>query len=202
MEAGKEEDVAAQSGRHEEEDAAQTGTPHGDVVAATGEQGVTPIPAEGTAAQEGPREEMPTSQPQKGEEGTEAAQTRQEEAPLERPTSSHEDRGGASCGRGRPSEFARHGGNPSEDGRGGYRQGPSPRGREGCGFGTVQGNGRTPGRQTSQGARARIEERRRANKLPWNKSVRPPKMKYTAWDRGCIKPGLRSKRSGKQGSMR
>ena len=45
MEAGKEEDVAAQPGNsHEEEDVAQTGTPHGDVVAATGEQGVTSIP--------------------------------------------------------------------------------------------------------------------------------------------------------------
>ena len=79
MEAGKEEDVAAQSGNsHEEEEAAQTGTPHGDVVAATGEQGVTPIPAEGTAAQEGPREEMPIAAPE-GEERTVAAQTRQEE---------------------------------------------------------------------------------------------------------------------------
>ena len=63
MEAGKEEDVAAQSDNsHEEEEAAQTGTPHGDVVAATGVQGVTPIPAEGTAAQEGPREEAPAGE--------------------------------------------------------------------------------------------------------------------------------------------
>ena len=73
MEAGKEEDIAAQmeggedaaqpGSSHEEEDATQTGTPHGDVVAATGEQGVTPIPPEGAAAPE-------------GEAGTEAAQTR------------------------------------------------------------------------------------------------------------------------------
>ena len=59
MEAGKddkEEDVAPQVG---EESAAQPGSPSGNVAAALSEQGVTPIPAEGTAAQEGPREEMP-----------------------------------------------------------------------------------------------------------------------------------------------
>ena len=82
MEAGKddkEEDVAPQVG---EESAAQPGAPSGDVAAATGEQGVPPIPAEGTAAQEGPREEIPVVAPE-GEEKTEAAQTRQEEAPAE-----------------------------------------------------------------------------------------------------------------------
>ena len=82
MEAGKddkEEDVAPQVG---EESAAQPGTPSGDLAAATGEQGVPPIPAEGTAAQEGPREEIPVAAPE-GKEKTEAAQTRQEEAPAE-----------------------------------------------------------------------------------------------------------------------
>ena len=80
MEAGKddkEEDVAPQVG---EESAAQPGSPSGNVAAATGEQGVTPIPAEGTAAQEGPREEMPIAAPE-GEAEVKAAQTRQEEKP-------------------------------------------------------------------------------------------------------------------------
>ena len=57
MEAGKddeEETVAPQGG---EEIVAQPGSPSGDVAAATGEQGVTPIPEEETAAQEGPEEE-------------------------------------------------------------------------------------------------------------------------------------------------
>ena len=86
MEAGKEEDVAAQPGTlHEEEDAAQTGTPHGDVVVATGEQGVTPIPPEGAATPEGQEPEKATAAPE-GEAGTEAAQTRQEEAVVEDPT--------------------------------------------------------------------------------------------------------------------
>ena len=80
MEAGKddkEEDVAPQVG---DASAAQPGIPSGDVAAATGEQGVTPTPAEETAAQEGPREEMPVAAP-KGEERTEAAQVRQEGEP-------------------------------------------------------------------------------------------------------------------------
>ena len=57
MEAGKddeEETVAPQGG---EEIVAQPGSPSGDVAAATGEQGVTPIPEEETAAQEGPEKE-------------------------------------------------------------------------------------------------------------------------------------------------
>ena len=41
MEAGKDDNTTAQ--RAGGEDAAQTGTPHGDVAAATGEQGVTPV---------------------------------------------------------------------------------------------------------------------------------------------------------------
>ena len=72
MEAGKddkEKDVAPQVG---DESAAQTGTQYGDVAAATGEQGVTPIPAEETAAQEGPEEETTVAAPE-GEAGTEAA---------------------------------------------------------------------------------------------------------------------------------
>ena len=66
-----------------EESAAQPGTPSGDLAAATGEQGVPPIPAEGTAAQEGPREEIPVAAPE-GEEKIEAAQTRQKKAPAEK----------------------------------------------------------------------------------------------------------------------
>ena len=57
MEAGKddeEETVAPQLG---EECVAQPGSPSDDVVAATGKQGVTPIPEEETAAQEGPEKE-------------------------------------------------------------------------------------------------------------------------------------------------
>ena len=77
MEAGKDDDVAPQIG---EESAAQTGTQCGDVAAATGEQGVTPIPTERTAAQEGPEEETTVAAPE-GEARTDAAQTRQEEAP-------------------------------------------------------------------------------------------------------------------------
>ena len=71
MEAGKddEEGIAPQRG---EESAAQTGTQHGDVAAAVGEQGVTPIPSEGTAAQGGPEEETTVAAPE-GEAGTEAA---------------------------------------------------------------------------------------------------------------------------------
>ena len=56
MEAGKDDDeeiVAPQIG---EESAAQEGTQQGDVTAAAGEQGVTPIPEEEPAAQEGPEE--------------------------------------------------------------------------------------------------------------------------------------------------
>ena len=70
MEAGKEEDIAAQMGGGN--DAAQPGTPHGDVAAATGEQGVTPIPSEGVAAPEGPEEETAVAVPE-GEAGTETA---------------------------------------------------------------------------------------------------------------------------------
>ena len=77
MEAGKDDDVAPQVG---DESAAQMGTQCGDVTAATGEQGVTPIPAEGTAAQEGPEEETTIAAPE-GKARTDAAQTRQEEAP-------------------------------------------------------------------------------------------------------------------------
>ena len=80
MEAGKEdkeEDVAPQVG---DESVAQPGAPSGNVAAATGEQGVTPTPAEETAAQEGPREEMPVAAPE-GEERTDAAQARQEGEP-------------------------------------------------------------------------------------------------------------------------
>ena len=91
MEAGKDEDVAPQRG---EESAAQTGTPRGNVAAATGEQGVTPIPSEGTAAQEGPEQETTVAVP-KGEAGTEEAQARQEEAPAgeanEQPSKTAED---------------------------------------------------------------------------------------------------------------
>ena len=76
MEAGKNDDVAPQVG---DESATQTGTQCGDVAAATSEQGITPIPAEGTAAQEGPEEETTVAAPEV-EAGTEAAQARQEEA--------------------------------------------------------------------------------------------------------------------------
>ena len=79
MEAGKddeEETVAPQLG---EESAAQTGTQQGDVTAAAGEQGVTPIPSEGTAAQQGPEQET-TVAALEGKAGTEAAQVGQGEA--------------------------------------------------------------------------------------------------------------------------
>ena len=74
MEASKddEEGIAPQVG---EESAAQTGTQCGDVAAATGEQGVTPIPVEGTAAQEGPEEETTVAAPE-GEARTDATQSR------------------------------------------------------------------------------------------------------------------------------
>ena len=79
MEAGKEKDIIAQMEGGKDE--AQPGTPHGDVVAATGEQGVTPNLPEGTAAQEGQEPEKATAAPE-GEVGTEAVPARQEEAPM------------------------------------------------------------------------------------------------------------------------
>ena len=77
MEAGKddEEGIAPQRG---EESVAQTGTQHGDGAAAAGEQGITPIPSEGTAAPEGPEQETSVAA-QEGEAGPEIAQARQEE---------------------------------------------------------------------------------------------------------------------------
>ena len=93
MEAGKddEEGIAPQRG---EESAAQTGTQHGDVAAAVGEQGVTPIPSEGTAAQGGLEEETSVAA-QEGEAGPEVAQARQEGVPAgeasERPSKTAED---------------------------------------------------------------------------------------------------------------
>ena len=67
MEAGKEEDIAAQRAGGEEE--AQSGTPHGDVAAATGEQGVTPNLPEGTATPKGQEPEKATAALE-GEVGT------------------------------------------------------------------------------------------------------------------------------------
>ena len=70
MEAGKDEDIAAQRAGGEE--AAQTGTPHGDVAATTGEQSVTPNLPEEATAQEGPDQAMTNAVPE-GEERTEVA---------------------------------------------------------------------------------------------------------------------------------
>ena len=78
MEVGREEDIAAQIEGGEDE--AQPGTPHGDVAAATGEQGVTPNLPEGTAAQEGQEPEQAITA-EEGEVGTEAVPARQEEVP-------------------------------------------------------------------------------------------------------------------------
>ena len=70
MEAGKDEETATQKAGGEE--AAQTGTPHGNVAATTGKQGVTPSLPEEAAAQEGQEPEMTVAVPE-GEAGTEAA---------------------------------------------------------------------------------------------------------------------------------
>ena len=92
MEAGKDEDTTVQRAGGEE--ATQTGTPHGNVAATIGEQGVTPSLPEEATAQEGPDQVMTDATPE-GEARTEAAQAGKKEAPAgetsEQPSGTTED---------------------------------------------------------------------------------------------------------------